>query len=160
TESHAVAGRGPSGEELTTDVAWLGPERAPRVVVLSSGLHGAEGFLGTAVQLACLAEPPTMPPGTGLLLLHALNPFAYAHRRRADADNVDLTRNFLLDGEDSRGAAPLIGSLRATFDPSRPPRRTGFWPRAGWLVLRHGLTALRHTLPVGQYEYPDWLFYG
>src|SRR5262249_4560695 len=68
TEPPAVAGRGPSGEELTTDVAWLGPERAPRVVVLSSGLHGAEGFLGTAVQLACLAEPPTMPPGTGLLL--------------------------------------------------------------------------------------------
>jgi hypothetical protein len=163
-ESFPVAGRGPSGEELTVDAAWLGEEAATRVLVLSSGLHGVEGFFGSAVQLACLRGPLQTwqaPPRTGVLLLHAVNPFAFAHRRRADEGNVDLNRNFLLPGEEYRGSPPLVRTIRAIFDPSRPPRRFDlFWPRAGWLVLRHGLAKLREALPQGQYDFPDWLFYG
>jgi hypothetical protein len=96
-----------------------------------------------------------------VLLLHGLNPFGFAHRRRADPDNVDLNRNFLLPGEEYEGGPPLVRTIRAAFDPSRSPRRFDlFWPRAGWLVLRHGLAKLREALPQGQYDYPDWLFFG
>ena len=42
--------KGPEGEDLTTDVAWLGPEDAGRVLVTLSGTHGVEGFCGSGAQ--------------------------------------------------------------------------------------------------------------
>ena len=41
-----------------------------------------------------MAAPPLR-----CVLLHALNPFGFAWRRRVNEDNVDLNRNFLLDDE-------------------------------------------------------------
>ena len=35
--------RGPQGESLSTDLAWVGPEDAARVVVTISSTHGIEG---------------------------------------------------------------------------------------------------------------------
>lgn len=43
-----------NGQALTIDIAVLGPEGAPTLVT-SSGVHGVEGFLGSAIQLAWLA---------------------------------------------------------------------------------------------------------
>ena len=47
--------RGPLGESLATDCAWLGPRNAKRVLVLISGTHGVEGFCGAGAY-----------PGSGL----------------------------------------------------------------------------------------------
>ena len=45
--------------------------------------------------------------------------------------------------------------------PSRPRTRFGFWTaRMAMLALRHGMQSFWETLPVGQYDYPDWLYYG
>src|SRR5690606_7467655 len=71
--------RGPSGEALAIDVAWLGPRTARRVVLVTSGLHGVEGFAGSAVQCALLATPPALAPDCALVLVHALNPWGFAH---------------------------------------------------------------------------------
>jgi hypothetical protein len=50
--SHAnPLARGTAGEELATDVAWLGPADASRVLVTISGTHGAEGFAGAGIQV-------------------------------------------------------------------------------------------------------------
>jgi hypothetical protein len=38
--------KGPNGEALATDVAWLGPKNASKVLVLLSGTHGVEAFTG------------------------------------------------------------------------------------------------------------------
>ena len=43
---------GPLGEGLSIDVFWQGPSDAKRVVVTTSGIHGVEGFFGSACQLA------------------------------------------------------------------------------------------------------------
>ena len=40
----ALAERGPDGDELSTDVAWLGPPDASRALITISGTHGVEGF--------------------------------------------------------------------------------------------------------------------
>src|SRR5437588_12273307 len=45
---------GPQGEELTIDVALSPHPKASKAVVISSGLHGVEGYFGSAVQLALL----------------------------------------------------------------------------------------------------------
>jgi hypothetical protein len=44
-----IVARGPADEELTLDLAMIGPPRPQRAVVISSGLHGVEGFFGSAI---------------------------------------------------------------------------------------------------------------
>src|SRR5688500_18661675 len=99
-EVHEIDASGPDGEPLTIDAAVLGSRDPRRVVVVSSGLHGVEAFFGSAVQLAWLEHrAPTwsIPADAALVLVHALNPFGFAWRRRWNENNVDLNRNFLGD---------------------------------------------------------------
>ena len=39
----------PNGDALGIDIAWIGAQRPRRVLVHSSGLHGVEGFAGSAI---------------------------------------------------------------------------------------------------------------
>lgn len=160
-EAHDVSAQGPQGQQLTIDVALSGRADAPRAVVVSSGLHGVEGFLGSAVQLALLSQPPRTCQAARLVLLHGLNPFGFAWLRRCNAHNVDLNRNFVLPGESYNGAPPLYPRLDRLFNPPTPPSR---WHPDSvpllWALLRYGHRALARTLPVGQYQFPQSLFYG
>jgi hypothetical protein len=101
------------------------------------------------------------PDRRAVVLLHALNPFGFAWRRRFNEDNVDLNRNFLLADQEYSGAPPLAGIFRSMLTPARFHRHFGFWTaRMAILAVRHGLRSFWRTLPVGQYDYPDWLFFG
>jgi hypothetical protein len=135
---------------------------AERVLVVSSGLHGAEGPFGSAVQLAAMDRFAGSPPPAGVryLFLHALNPWGYAHGRRVDADNVDPNRNFLLAGEAYAGCAPTYAFFDGLLNPRTPPR-SEFWTLRAYLaVLRYGVPALRQALAGGQYDYPKGIFFG
>ena len=158
-EAQALDARGPNGEELTLDAAWHG--RGETALVVSSGLHGVEGFFGSAVQQAALERWPTPPDGVRWLFLHALNPFGFAHLRRANEDNVDPNRNFLLAGQGYRGCAPIYPRLDPLLNPRRPPSVLDAFPlRAAWAILRHGMPALKQAVAGGQYDFPQGLFYG
>jgi predicted deacylase len=92
-------------------------------------------------------------------LIHALNPFGFAWQRRFNEENVDLNRNFLLAEQTYSGAPPLSDIFRRALQPA--PWRFGFQnARIAKLVLWHGVRSFWETLPVGQYEHPDWLFFG
>jgi Protein of unknown function (DUF2817) len=159
-----VRGEGPDAERLTIDVAIAGSPRPASAVILSSGLHGVEGPFGSAVQLAFLEQlaPDWRPPAdAAIILLHTLNPFGFAWRRRFNEDNVDLNRNFLAPHQSYAGAPPLTSAFRRVLAPRRwtsPIGRSavGF----GYLAMRHGMSAFWETLPVGQYEHDDWLCFG
>src|SRR6185369_981444 len=71
--------RGPDGGELSTDVAWLGPRSAERVLVTISATHGVEGFAGSGAQIDWLTrnEAARLPPGIAALLIHAINPHGF-----------------------------------------------------------------------------------
>ena len=164
-ERHPLAGRGPDGSELTVDVALVGARNPRRAVVVSSGLHGVEGFFGSAVQLAWLRRlrdaGATAPGGTLVVLLHALNPFGFAWRRRTNEDNVDLNRNFLADGETYAGTPDRYDGLHRLLNPGTPPPRLdAFRLRAAWAVHRHGLSVLQNAVATGQYEHASGLFFG
>ncbi|MEE3718001.1 DUF2817 domain-containing protein [Tumidithrix elongata RA019] len=162
-ESHPFQQQSPNGEDLTIDVAILGSENAKRTIVISSGLHGVEGFLGSAIQLAFLESHFAKELRTDLsfVLIHALNPYGFVHLRRWDEENIDLNRNFLLSGEDYKGSPALYPQLDAFFNPPYPPSRfEPYWLKAIALILRYGIKALKETLPVGQYDYPKGLFFG
>src|SRR5947207_303064 len=84
-ESHPIAATDPHGRPLvrTIDFSRPGPADARRLVVASGGLHGVEGFFGSAVAIALLEGRVGLPPDTALLLMHALCPFGFDQLRRA-----------------------------------------------------------------------------
>ena len=163
-QAHPIDGKGPHGEDLTVDVVMTRATDADRTLVLSSGIHGVEGFFGSAVQLGVLEEwirGNGPPPGVRCVLLHALNPFGFAWRRRVNEANVDLNRNLLGDGEAFAGSPEGYGRLDSLLNPPRPPSR---WEPVTLKMLaaiaRYGMPALKQAVAAGQYDYPRGLFYG
>lgn len=163
-ESYPIGWEGAQGEELTVDVALNGSERPARAVVVSSGLHGVEGFLGSAVQAALLEESLrgwTPPGGMALVLLHALDPFGFSWIRRVNEGNIDLNRNFLLEGEQYQGSPAQYAELDWLLNPRYPPALGDlFWPRALLAITRYGQAILKQAVAGGQYDFPRGLFFG
>ena len=88
---------GPDGVKLSTDVAWLGPKDAERVMVTISGTHGAEGFCGSGVQVGWYrtGRAHRLPANTALLQIHGINPYGFAWLRRTTEENIDINRNYV-----------------------------------------------------------------
>jgi hypothetical protein len=152
--------RGPRGEPLSIDIAWIGARAARRILLVTSGLHGIEGFAGSAMQCALLADPPPMAARSAIVLAHALNPWGFAHLRRVNENNVDLNRNFVPAGAPRAGMAPLYGALDPLLNPPSAPAQDAFLLRMSGFILRHGLAACRQAIAEGQYERAQGLFYG
>ena len=96
------------------------------VLVVSSGVHGVEGFFGSAVQTAFLREAESRAaagPNDALVFLHALNPYGFAWLRRFDEANVDLNRNLLVDGQPYRGSPPRYAALDRLLNPDGAVQR-------------------------------------
>jgi predicted deacylase len=151
-------------DDLTIDAAVLGADRPRRLVLVTSGLHGVEGFFGSAVQLALFDDvfAAWQPPdGATVVLLHALCPFGFHHLRRTNEENIDLNRNFLKPGAAYSGSPPGYAELDALLNPPRPPKRPDlFVPRLYLKGLIGGQRRLRQAIAGGQYQFPRGLFYG
>lgn len=55
-ESHSIGLTGPDGEDLTIEVGCCPAPDSQKTLIVSSGVHGVEGFFGSAVQLAMLEQ--------------------------------------------------------------------------------------------------------
>lgn len=162
--AHSIEQRGPDGGDLTLDVARKGPVDAQKVLVVSSGTHGVEGYFGSAVQLELLhglLARVRLPAQVAVVLIHAMNPYGFAWTRRVNEDNVDQNRNFMLDDVPFRGAPEAYGELDGLLNPKTPPGRfEPFLLGFAREVLRHGFPALKTAVATGQYEFPSGLFFG
>lgn len=161
-ELHPIAATGPGGEALTVDVGTSPGGDPERVLVVSSGVHGVEGFFGSAVQVALLERWASGKlPETKCVFLHGVNPYGFAWLRRFDENNVDPNRNFLLPGEPFEGAPEVYAKLDRFLNPRRPP---SLWEpvmlKAACFIARYGIPALRQAIAGGQYGFPKGLFFG
>jgi predicted deacylase len=163
-ESHPIEAISPTDEALTIDIAIYGDPLARKTMVISSGLHGVEGLLGSAVQLALLEQYFTtakLGSDVAVVMIHMLNPFGCAWYRRWNEDNIDLNRNFLVGDEVYGGAPPAYPLLDSFLNPQSPPNRfEPFLLKSLGLIGKYGMSTLKNTLPVGQYEFPQGLFFG
>ncbi|MBJ01908.1 MAG: hypothetical protein CMK00_03450 [Planctomycetes bacterium] len=166
-ESLVVDPRGaPDGSDLTIDVGIVeGPPLTANTcptLLLTSGLHGVEGFAGSALQRLALTRE--LPPGLRLVMLHALNPFGMAHGRRVNGNNVDLNRNFLPAGEPHFQPAEAYEPFNDLLNPPSPRPSLGgldlFLPRAAAAIVRHGMPTLKQSIVGGQYQFPRGIFFG
>ncbi len=156
--------------DLTMDCIQAEACERPRWrIILSAGQHGIEGEVGAAMIQYFLAEilPHLDPAEVGLTLIFPINPWGMAHRRRVNAQNVDLNRNFLTP-EAFRTAPdlnPAYAHLHDLLNPQGPissyNRALGtWWPRLVKTLISPGLAHLRAATLLGQYRFPQGIFYG
>ena len=156
--------RGPAGEKLYCDAAWLGPRDAQKVFVTLSATHGVEGFCGSMCQSAWLSEgfsDRSDRAGLAHLAIHALNPYGFAWIRRVNEDNVDLNRNFV-DFSKPLPVNENYRALHAAICPSDWSEATEAAYKAAIAAFKaeKGDLAYRMAVSGGQYEYPDGIFFG
>ncbi|KAJ8607126.1 hypothetical protein CTAYLR_009165 [Chrysophaeum taylorii] len=141
-------------ESEEIDVAIVG--RGNRLLLHSSGIHGVEGFAGSAIQIAWLRQA-RVPSGVTVVLLHGVNAHGMRNFRRWTSNNVDLNRNSA--AEVFEGEAPLYEIAAPFLNPPRPDGPLKFYALAAWLVLRHGFDPLKRAIAGGQRVHPGGLFY-
>jgi hypothetical protein len=154
---------GPDGESLEVDVCRIGPAGASNVLVLISGTHGVEGFLGSACQLGLLRSDLMRDRQihTAIVLVHALNPFGFAHLSRVNEDNVDINRNFV-DHRRPRVVNDDYDTVHPHLIPAdwEGPAREKADQALGELLFTWGPRALQQAITGGQYHQPTGLYYG
>lgn len=163
-ESHMHPERGPAGEELALDVARFGDADARRILIVGSGTHGVEGRAGSGIQRRLIADGAITrpPPGTAVVLVHAINPYGFAHTRRVDHQNVDVNRNFV----NHSAAYPVneaYEGLREVLNPNEPVLDlddTAWVGAVDAYGRERGPIALFQAVMGGQYEHPDALQFG
>jgi len=152
---------GPAGLDLTTDVVWLGPQDASRVMVLVCGTHGVEGYVGSAAQHMLLTSGLPLPADTAVLLVHAINPHGFAFNRRTTEGNIDLNRNGVVF-PDGLVDNPEYAALRDAFSPAQ---RLGVpTPESASALTAfeaaNGEEAVRRARSMGQHIDPRGIHYG
>jgi hypothetical protein len=161
THAHRNPAAGAEGEELTTDIALLGPEDARRLLIVLSGTHGAEGFCGSGIQVGWLSAGTPIPADTAILMIHAINPYGFSHIRRVTEDNVDLNRNFV-DHAAPKPENPGYVELREFICPREWSEESEQRNLAALhtYAMVHGMDALETAIASGQYVDPQGVFYG
>ena len=154
---------GPDDERLYMDIARLGPDDASNMLVLTSATHGIEGYCGSGAQVSWLRNrgAASLPAGTGILLIHAVNPHGFAWTRRVNEDNVDLNRNFVDHGK-PYPANPGYDELADAIKPAA-------WTEASLakaqqtldaFIQSNGMFGFQQAVSGGQYSHADGIFFG
>lgn len=155
--------RGPRGEELSTDVAWFGDRRAPKLGILVSATHGVEGYCGSAAQLDWLTGRgyERLKSDEAMLLIHAINPYGFAWDRRVTQEGCDLNRNFV----DFAAPLPQNEAYDLLADSLVPRELDGPLFVAAEATIEnfrttYGEIAFRKARTSGQYRHPTGMFFG
>ncbi len=154
---------GPNDQSLFTDVAIFGTSAPKLTLVLTSGTHGVEGFVGSAIQTGLLRQGIVwdLIPDMQLVMIHAINPYGFAHLRRFNEDNIDLNRNFIDHSKQhpaNKGYEQLADVLA--------PKKLSLWnatkllAKLLWYRALHGKIKFSSAISMGQYSHPMGLFYG
>ncbi|MFN9744202.1 MAG: M14 family metallopeptidase [Betaproteobacteria bacterium] len=164
-QSHEHPLKGRDGETLAMDVARMGPADAGRVLMVTSACHGVEGYCGSGVQGALLADAgfaaAAQAAGVAVLYIHALNPYGFSWWRRVTHENVDLNRNGLDFARLAElPANPAYDAIAAAAVPAEwPPTPENEAVLAAY-AAQHGAKGLQAAVTGGQYRHPQGLFYG
>lgn len=154
--------RGAEGEELAMDTVRIGPVNANALLVLSSGVHGAEGFCGSGCQVALLHDDELLgrivKSGTAVLLVHAINPYGFSHLRRVNEDSIDPNRNFL-DYSQPLPVNEGYAQVHPLVLPETWPPTADNVAAVNNYIAQHGERHFQNAVSTGQSTHPNGLFY-
>lgn len=156
------AQRGLDGEELAMDVVRIGPAGARSALIVSSGMHGVEGFCGSGCQVALMHDDELLArlerQGVALLMVHAVNPYGFSHLRRTNEDNIDLNRNFI-DFDQPLPRNDAYADIHELMLPAQWPPTEDNAQAIQRYIAEHGEVHFRDALTLGQTTHPDGLFH-
>jgi len=149
--------RGVDKEALTIDVGTKG---SGNQLILTSGIHGVEGYAGSACQLDCMKELKF--DGVHLVLIHGVNPYGFSHKSRTNECRVDINRNFGRDfpREHNIEYGAIHAKLSEFIHSPSLPDLAEIRHRLKILEREFGTSTFAAAVAGGQYCYPDGLFYG
>lgn len=151
--------------ELTTDLALYRYENE-NLLVLSSGLHGIEGFVGSAVQRALMEKLKEQKKlKTDILFVHSLNPWGMKNKRRVNEKNVDMNRTFSSTPEMYQQKNEDYLKINSFLNPTDTLslgvlHRLGFLFQSVRLIISYSMETLRRSILIGQYTEAKGLYFG
>lgn len=153
---------------LTIDFCYVPAQKqAKKLLILSSGTHGVEGFVGSAVQQMFMNEVLTnnLLDETGVLFVHGINPYGFKYTRRVTENNVDFNRNcdteISLFSSENKGYNELIGMLNPEGKVSAGSLKNKFFMLVAiHKLVQKSMASLRQAVLQGQYEHEKGLYFG
>lgn len=159
----------PGEEDLTIDwITAAATDKTEKLLIFTTAEHGVEGYVGSAV-LQLFYEKylgQINAANTGLLIIHTINPWGMKHARRTNANNVDLNRTFLWQGEEHDPKFNLDYETMADFLMPRGPISNLFMDKVRFLLglmfnrLRLGKQRLNAAPILGQYRFNQGIHFG
>ena len=151
----------PYGNPLYIDIVWIGNKDADKLYMSTSGIHGVEGFAGSAIQLSVLNKINDLPSDTALVFVHILNPWGMSWLRRDNETNVDLNRNFLPKDETYSGFHSHYAKLDPLINVKRVVSKNDFFKlKLFFHTMFYGKTKTKQAYAEGQYHFPKGLHFG
>ena len=156
-------------EELYIDTLYTAStEETQNLIVLTTGVHGIEGYIGSGMLDVFWEEiyPEIDRTNTGVLIVANVNPYGMKYHRRYNENNVDLNRNFILDWDNYdltvNKEYPIVESFLG------PKKTMGniVWHEADFYtslikeLITNGADTISDALLGGQYEYAEGVYYG
>jgi hypothetical protein len=155
-------------DHLYVDFLYIPPtDSSDKLLVLSSAVHGVEGYTGSAVQQMFEQEMlgPELLSKMGILVIHSVNPYGFKYGRRVTEHNVDLNRNSDTDPALFQIKNPGYGALYDMLNPQGEAstaslRSQFFYMIAISKMMKESMSVLRQAVLQGQYEYPEGVYFG
>ncbi len=151
---------------LTMDVIIADAPKPKQQLVILTGVHGVEGYLGSGLMNIFVEQilPNLNPQNVGICLVHAVNPQGMASFSRNTAENIDLNRNFILDWT-SLPENSDYDDLQTFLEPQGPVTSSflhtlQFTLRTLGLIVHYGADKLKRATMAGQFNHPDGVYYG
>jgi len=159
---------GKMDDELTIDYTYIPAKiESKTLLIISSGIHGVEGYTGSAVQLMVMEEllENANLSNLGILLIHGMNPYGFKNKLRFTENNVDLNRNCShnpkLYESKNQGYTQLYDMLNPEGEVNTSDLKHVFFPLIGFAkIAKESIGVLRQAILQGQYEYPEGLYFG
>ena len=153
--------------DLSIDWLWAEPPHTENLVLISTAQHGIEGYVGSAMLKIFMDEFATRmnSENTGLLLIHAINPWGMKKRMRVNPNHVDLNRNFIFDGNYSPEINPDYDLIETFLNPKRPVQGLNVEP-APFLIkviknmVHPGKARVQAASLLGQHRHPEGVYFG
>jgi len=148
---------------LFIGAAHFGPPGANKLVIIFSGVHGIEGYAGSAIQSQAFPSLKQLAEAENIrvLMVHAINPYGMALGQRWNADNVDLNRNANSNGLDNTTIDPIYVKLNSIINPPHPCGFEDFEEKIKTFAQQNNLDQRRIQSAImgGQLQNPRGIFY-
>lgn len=136
-------------------------EYAVNRLVLSSGLHGIEGYVGQIMIEHFINNILGDLEHTEVIIYHPLNPYGLHNDRRFNESNVDLNRNFSKNGFNNRNKyyEKSLSFFKPKVYKNIVWANVRFYFSLAAVILRHGINGFKAATLNGQTDLQKGIYY-